>query len=98
YERFAWIPMFLLFGYVFVAGASHFNTNVPATVEGLALFASVATLGGAVFGYAVGWSSYAADYTRRQPADTPAGRVFLFAFLGVTVPCVILEVLGVLLA
>jgi NCS1 nucleoside transporter family len=97
YERFAWIPMFILFGYIFVAGVSKFHTDIPVSVSGIALFASIATLGGAVFGYAVGWSSYAADYTRRQPAETPAGRVFLYAFLGVVVPCIILEVLGVLL-
>ena len=97
YERIAWIPMFILFGYIFVAGASKFHTDIPVSVTGIALFASIATFGGAVFGYAVGWSSYAADYTRRQPANTPSSRVFLYAFLGVTVPCIILEVLGVLL-
>lgn len=97
YERFAWIPMFLLFGYVFVASLKHITTNVPTTAIGLGLFASVATFGGAVFGYSVGWSSYAADYTRRQPADTPSGRVFLYAFLGVTIPCIVLEILGLLL-
>jgi NCS1 nucleoside transporter family len=97
YERFAWIPMFILFGYVFFASSSHFHTNIPVSVSGLALFASIATFGGAVFGYSVGWSSYAADYTRRQPANTPSGRVFLYAFLGVTVPCILLEILGVLL-
>jgi NCS1 nucleoside transporter family len=97
YERFAWIPMFILFGYVFFAAAPHFNVSIPASVTGMALFASIATFGGAVFGYAVGWSSYAADYTRRQPADTPASRVFWYAFAGVVVPCVLLETLGVLL-
>ncbi len=70
---------------------------MPATAAGLSLFAGIATFGGAIFGYAVGWSSYAADYTRRQPVETPAGRVFLYAFLGVTVPCILLETLGVLL-
>jgi NCS1 nucleoside transporter family len=97
YERYAWIPMAILFGYVFFAAAPHFHLNVSASVSGLALFASVATFGGAVFGYAVGWSSYAADYTRRQPVDTPARRVFWYAFSGVTVPCILLEVLGLLL-
>jgi NCS1 nucleoside transporter family len=97
YERFAWIPMFLLFGYVFIVAAPHFNLNVPTTVSGLALFASIATFGGAVFGYSVGWSSYAADYTRRQPANTSPRRVFWYAFSGVAVPCIVLEVLGVLL-
>jgi NCS1 nucleoside transporter family len=99
YERYAWIPMFLLFGYVFIASAGHYHLDFPvtATTAG-AVLASVFTFGGAIFGYAVGWSSYAADYTRRQPANTQPSRVFLYAFLGVTVPCVILEILGLLLA
>ncbi len=97
YERYAWIPMLILFGYVAIVAAPHFTTNVPATASGLALFAGIATFGGAIFGYAVGWTSYAADYTRRQPATTPANRVFWYAFSGVIVPCILLEVLGVLL-
>jgi NCS1 nucleoside transporter family len=97
YERYAWIPMVLLFGYVLFASASSFNLNVPITSSGLALFVDIATFGGAVFGYAVGWSSYAADYTRRQPANTDSGKVFRYAFAGVIVPCIVLEILGVLL-
>ena len=100
YERYAWIPMLLLFGYVALRAATHFDPSAVPTValaNPLALFAGVATFGGAIFGYAVGWSSYAADYTRRQPATTPASKVFLYAFLGVTIPCIVLEVLGVLM-
>jgi NCS1 nucleoside transporter family len=97
YERIAWIPMVLLFGYVFIASASKFNLNVPVTSNGLSLFVDIATFGGAVFGYAVGWSSYAADYTRRQPANTNSGTVFRYAFIGVVVPCIVLEILGVLM-
>jgi NCS1 nucleoside transporter family len=97
YERFAWIVMAVLFGYVAIFAGSHFTTDVPATVTGLALFANTSAFAGAIFGYAVGWSSYAADYTRRQPASTSASRVFLYAFLGVTIPCILLETLGVLL-
>jgi NCS1 nucleoside transporter family len=101
YERFAWIVMFLLFGYVFFAASGKFNTgNIGAGAlgSGILLFAAIATFGGAVFGYAVGWSSYAADYTRRQPVETSSSRVFWYAFSGVAVPCIILEILGVLLA
>ena len=97
YERFAWIPMFLLFGYLAFVAAPHFNVGVPSTATGLALFAGIATFGGAIFGYAIGWSSYAADYTRRQPVDTSPRRVFWYALVGVMVPCILLETLGVLL-
>ena len=101
YERFAWILMFLLFLYVFIAAAGKFNVNdigAGSLGTGLLLFAGIATFGGAVFGYAVGWTSYAADYTRRQPANASSNRVFWYAFSGVAVPCILLEILGVLLA
>lgn len=98
YERFAWMPMVLLFGYVAFAASPHFNIAIPTTATGLALFSSIATFGGAIFGYAVGWTSYAADYTRRQPHETPASKVFTYALLGVTIPCILLETLGVLIA
>lgn len=100
YERVAWIPMLLLFAYVFFASSSHFNLSaVPdfGLSGGLSLFAGIASFGGAIFGYAVGWSSYAADYTRRQPATTAPSRVFWYAYLGVALPCILLETLGVLL-
>jgi NCS1 nucleoside transporter family len=101
YERFAWILMFILFGYVFFASSGKFtfdNIGAGALGGGLLLFSAIVTFGGAIFGYAVGWSSYAADYTRRQPASTPSNRVFWYAFFGVIVPCILLEILGVLLA
>ncbi len=100
YERFAWIVMFILFGYVFFASSGKFDINAVGAGslgDGLLLFSSIATFGGAVLGYAIGWSSYAADYTRRQPVETPANKVFWYAFSGVVVPCIILEILGVLL-
>ena len=100
YERFAWLPMLVLFGFVLFASASKYDIgslSAPALTDGLALFAAIATFGGAIFGYAVGWSSYAADYTRRQPANTPARKVFWYAYAGVAVPCILLEILGVLL-
>jgi len=43
--------------------------------------AGIASFGGTVFGFAVGWASYAADYTRHQPVETSARRVFLYAFI-----------------
>jgi NCS1 nucleoside transporter family len=99
YERYAWIPMAVLFGILTFLAAPHFDiASIPATAlaDPLAVFAGVASFGGAIFGYAIGWSSYAADYTRRQPHSTPARTVFWYAFIGVAIPCIVLETLGVL--
>jgi NCS1 nucleoside transporter family len=49
---------------------------------------------GAVFGYAVGWNPYAADYTRYFPPSVSKLAVGLWAGLGVFVSCVVLEIAG----
>jgi purine-cytosine permease-like protein len=94
YERYAWIPMAIVFAILCIAGAPHF-ASVPVPAWNLAHLVSLVTFGGAIFGFATGWSSYAADYNVNQPEDTPPGRVFWLTFLGVFIPCVLLETLGV---
>ena len=93
YERYAWIPMAIMFLIMLIVGVPHFAiTATPAF--GLAEVAGFITFGGAVFGFATGWSSYAADYNVNQPENTRPSRVFWLTFLGVFVPCVLLETLG----
>jgi NCS1 nucleoside transporter family len=93
YERWAWIPMAIMFFIMFIVGVPHFAiTATPAF--SLAEVAGFLTFGAAVYGFATGWSSYAADYNVNQPEDTPPSRVFWLTFLGVFVPCVLLETLG----
>jgi NCS1 nucleoside transporter family len=96
YERYAWIPMALLFLILFIGAVPHFTALATPAFQG-AEIASLITFGGAVYGFATGWSSYAADYNVNQPEETPASRVFWLTFLGVFIPCVLLEILGVLL-
>ncbi|HTK07905.1 MAG TPA: cytosine permease [Ktedonobacteraceae bacterium] len=96
YERYAWIPMAIIFLILFFAAAPHMNiASLPGF--GTAGLASFITFGGAIFGFATGWSSYAADYNVNQPEETPSSRVFWLTFLGVFIPCVLLETLGLLL-
>jgi NCS1 nucleoside transporter family len=94
YERYAWIPMAIMFLIMLIIAAPHFSA-VPAHNAGLAEVAAFITFGGAIYGFATGWSSYAADYNVNQPEETPARRVFWLTFLGVFIPCVLLETLGV---
>lgn len=96
YERYAWIPMLFIFSLMFFVSAPNFQA-VPPSVTGVAAFASFMSFGGAVYGFATGWSSYAADYNVNQPEDTPPQRVFWLTFLGVFIPCVLLETLGLAL-
>lgn len=100
YERYSWIPMAIIFAIMTVllgTSARHFVIrSTPAF--GVVEIASLVSFGGAVFGFATGWSSYAADYNVNQPENTRARRVFWLTALGIFIPCVLLEVLGFLLA
>ena len=93
YERYAWIPMAIIFAIMLIVAAPHFSI-VATPAFGAAEIAGLLSFGGAVYGFATGWSSYAADYNVNQPEDTPPSRVFWLTFLGVFVPCVLLETLG----
>lgn len=100
YERFSWIPMAIIFIVMAVllgTSTKHF-VIVPTPVMGATEIASLVSFGGAVFGFATGWSSYAADYNVNQPADTRPSRIFWLTALGIFIPCVLLELLGLLLA
>ncbi|TME67475.1 MAG: hypothetical protein E6I59_00465, partial [Chloroflexi bacterium] len=97
YERYAWIPMAIIFAIMFFVALPHFHIIAPSNTTTAAEIAGLLSFGGAVYGFATGWSSYAADYNVNQPEDTPASRVFWLTFLGVFIPCVLLETLGVAL-
>jgi len=96
YERYAWIPMAIIFLIILAVSAPNFHI-IPTPAFNAATIAGLISFGGAVFGFATGWSSYAADYNVNQPEETPASRVFWLTFLGVFIPCILLETFGLLL-
>ena len=49
---------------------------------------------GTAFGYAAGWTPYAADYTRYLPHTVSTARTGLFASLGLFLSCAVLEIVG----
>ena len=96
YERYAWIPMAIIFVIMTIVAAPHFQI-IPTPAINAATIAGLISFGGAIYGFATGWSSYAADYNVNQPEETPARRIFWLTFLGVFIPCVLLETLGLAL-
>ena len=94
YERYAWIPMAVIFAIMLIVAVPHFHIVASSNTTTAAEIAALLSFGGAVYGFATGWSSYAADYNVNQPEETPSSRVFWLTFLGVFLPCVLLETLG----
>ncbi len=93
YERFAWLPMVVIFIILFKLNFSAMAVT-PAKLAGTQWIAAWLSFGAAVFGYAVAWASYAADYNVNQPETTPPKKVFWLTYLGISIPCILLETLG----
>ena len=96
YERYAWMPMAVLFLIIAIVTGPQVHI-VPTPAFNATEIASLVSFGGAIYGFATGWSSYAADYNVNQPEDTPPIRVFSMTYLGVFTACVLLETLGMAL-
>lgn len=97
YERFMWLPMAVVFAFLAVIAVQHVHI-IPPGVSGWARIAGDFSYGAAIYGFATGWSSYAADYNVNQPVDTPKRQVFWNTYLGVFSACVLLETVGLFLS
>lgn len=95
YERYAWIPCFVVF--LVVMGAfiksGEFDSLLPLAT-GPSERGAVLSYIGAVFGFAVGWSAYSADYSVYQPSTRSTRSTFLWVFSGLTFPLIFVMLLG----
>ncbi|KAF1779238.1 Purine-cytosine permease Fcy2/21/22 [Phytophthora cactorum] len=95
YEFWSWIPAFIVFMIVLIEFAvSGAYVNIPMGT-GTSEVGSVLSFGATVFGFAIGWTSYAADYTVYQPVNQSKVKVFFSAYSGLIVPLLFTQFLGV---
>jgi NCS1 nucleoside transporter family len=94
FEKFSWIPNFAIFIVVAVrmskSGAFTYGTLGSGPTEA----GGVLSFGGTIFGFATGWSSYAADYTCYMPKSTSRVKVFFFVLAGLCFPLFFAMILG----
>ncbi len=98
WERYAFIPLVLIFVVASVIVFSKANFGYPADPKGLGDGTGFILTAAAAFGYACGWNPYASDYSRYLPVDTSKAKTGWSAGLGLFVSCVVLEVVGAALA
>jgi NCS1 nucleoside transporter family len=65
---------------------------------GLGEAGSALSFAASIFGFATGWTSYAADYTVYQPVDRPRKSIFIWTWLGLIFPLLFTEMLGAAVA
>ncbi|KAF5868539.1 putative purine-cytosine permease protein [Botrytis fragariae] len=98
YERYSWIPCLIIF--LIVLGEFAHSGNFINTPMGMGKSETGACLSFAanIFGFATGWTSYAADYTVYQPVDRSRQSIFLWTFAGLIFPLLFTEMLGAAVA
>ncbi|KAI1355381.1 purine-cytosine permease [Xylaria sp. FL0043] len=99
YERWSWIPSFVIFLVVLglFAHSGNFNAGLPLAT-GPAEAGAVLSFAASVFGFATGWTAYAADYTVYQPVDRSRASIFFWTFAGLLFPLIFTELLGAAIA
>lgn len=95
YERYSWIPCTIIFLIVLgeFAHSGQFNNMLPLK-SGPTEAGSVLSFAASVYGFATGWTSYAADYTVYQPVERKRTSIFLWTFAGLFFPLCFTELLG----
>ncbi|KAM0751475.1 hypothetical protein T439DRAFT_211182 [Meredithblackwellia eburnea MCA 4105] len=92
FERWASVPVFIIF-VIMLGEGGKYMTSAPMA-SGPVEAANVLSFGGTVAGFALGWTSLAADYTVNFPADSSSTKVFIYTYIGLNVPLIFVEVLG----
>ena len=98
YEFWAWVPCFIVFMIVlgeFAHSGKFINLPMPS---GDAEAGSILSFAASVFGFATGWTSYAADYTVYQPVNVSRIKVFAWTWGGLIIPLCFTEMLGLAVA
>ncbi|OZJ05382.1 hypothetical protein BZG36_01974 [Bifiguratus adelaidae] len=92
YERYSWIPTAIAFIIMLGVSAKHF-VNVPMPV-GISEAGDVLSFAGTIWGFAIGWTSLASDYNVYMPAEAPAIKLALWAYVGLNIPLILVQMLG----
>lgn len=98
YEKWSWIPSFIVFLIVIGEFAHSGAFQNLSMGSGNAEAGSVLSFAASVFGFATGWTSYAADYTVYQPATVSRVKVFAWTYGGLIIPLLFTQWLGLAVA
>ncbi|KAL8760576.1 MAG: hypothetical protein Q9184_003247 [Pyrenodesmia sp. 2 TL-2023] len=98
YEFYSWIPSFIIFLITLgVFAHSGAFVNIPMKA-GTSETGGVLSFAASIFGFATGWTSYAADYTVYQPHNVSRVKTFFWTWLGLIFPLLFVEMLGLAVA
>lgn len=95
YEFWSWLPATIIFLITLGVFAHSGDFQALAWGVGKSEMGNVLSFGAAIYGFATGWTSYAADYTVYHPSTRSRRKIFFATWLGLIVPLLFCEMLGV---
>jgi len=94
FEKYSFPVLAVIFAIASVVILSKAHVGAPALPDGVGGLGGFLLTVGTAFGYAAGWTPYAADYTRYLPSTVSRKRTGLFASAGLFLSCAVLEIVG----
>nr|ABG43010.1 cytosine permease [Nakaseomyces glabratus] len=94
YEKYSWVPNFAVFLVLIARLKISGKFHNGAWGSGPTTASSVLSFGSAVFGFASGWTTYAADYTVYMPRNTNSYKIFFALVAGLAFPLFFTMILG----
>ncbi|KAF8591678.1 hypothetical protein K439DRAFT_1644055 [Ramaria rubella] len=91
YERYSWIPVAIIFFIMLGMSVKYMDMGSVISSEATG---DVLSFGAAIFGFGIGWSSYAADYTVHMEENASSIKIFLLNYIGLNTPLILIESLG----
>ncbi|CCK72768.1 cytosine permease KNAG_0L01480 [Huiozyma naganishii CBS 8797] len=94
YEKWSWVPNFAVFLVIIARLKKSGNFTGGEWGSGRTTAGNVLSFGCAVFGFAAGWTTIAADYTVYMPRDINKKKVFFSLVAGLSFPLFFVMILG----
>ncbi|CCH59316.1 hypothetical protein TBLA_0B04820 [Henningerozyma blattae CBS 6284] len=94
YEKYSWIPNFAIFLVIIARLKMSGQYEEGPWTGGRTTAGNVLSFGSTVFGFAAGWTTYAADYTVYMPKSTNKCKIFFALVAGLSFPLFFTQLIG----
>lgn len=94
YEKWSWVPNFAVFLVIIACLAKNGSFTNGEWTSGPTTAGSVLSFGSAIYGFATGWTTYAADYTVYMPRNSNKYKIFFSLVAGLATPLFFTMILG----
>lgn len=94
YEKWSWVPNFAVFLVIIACLAKNGSFSNGEWTSGPTTAGGVLSFGSAVYGFATGWTTYAADYTVYMPRNMNKYKIFFSLVFGLAFPLFFTMILG----